>query len=257
MITVIGHGYVGEYIVRELLRQDIVFQWVRHGDFRLDRGCTAIINAAGFTGKPNVDACESRIVETIDGNVIWPLRLESFAGSVPVIHISSGCVYTGYKEGGWLETDPPNFTMTNGSVYSGSKAIAQDVLTPYMNKSYILRIRMPFGKEEHSSNLITKLSRYEKLVNFRNSISYINDVASVAVSFANYLPTPGIYNVCNSGSVTTKEIAKICKLNKQWFTEEEFNNAIVAPRSNCTLNTDKLTKLYPLISAQEALTIVS
>ena len=42
-------------------------------------------------------------------------------------------------------------------------------------------------------------------------------------------------------------------LNKEWFTEEEFRNSVIAPRSNCVLNTDKLDAVYKLRSADQAL----
>ena len=74
-----------------------------------------VINAAGYTGKPNVDACEQHKQETIHGNVVFPLQLEAANPVTPVVHITSGCVYTGYKAGGWTEEDAPNFDFNNGS----------------------------------------------------------------------------------------------------------------------------------------------
>ena len=144
MITLIGHGYIGNQIAQELANQNINYRWIRHYDDINKQGTTAIINAAGFTGSPNVDACEIYRQETIDGNVRYPLWVENNAGRIPVVHISSGCVYTGYKDGGWTEDDEPNFDFNNGSFYSGSKALAQDLLGPWLlQKSYLLRIRMP------------------------------------------------------------------------------------------------------------------
>lgn len=252
MITLIGHGYIGYAIANELVSQQVPHHWLTHND-TVPKDTTVIINAAGYTGSPNVDACEYKKQETINGNVLFPLNLEEKNKSIPIVHISSGCVYTGYKEGGWTEDDEPNFDFNNGSFYSASKTLAQSLLKPYLNKSYLLRIRMPFGNHEHPKNFLTKLHRYEKLINFENSLSYVDDVSKVAVHFAQNLPEFGIYNVCNPGSSTTQNIANMLQLNKQWFTEQEFKSATVAPRSNCVLNTDKLSKIYPIQPIEQAL----
>ena len=252
MVTLIGHGYIGKAIAKELEEQGIEFRWLSHAEQLNQDG--VIINAAGFTGIPNVDACEIYKQETIDGNVLFPLKLEQDS-FYPIIHITSGCVYTGYKEDGWTEEDEPNFNFNNGSFYSGSKALAQKVLEREMdiNGSYLLRIRMPFSSEETSKNLLTKLERYDKLIDFENSLSNVEEVAKVVVHFTKTLPEPGIYNVCNPGGITTKEIADMMGLQKEWFTEEEFKAVTKAPRSNCVLNTDKLSKIYQMTPVKESL----
>jgi len=243
MTTLYGHGYIGTAIAKRLFERGD-FYWYRHGE----RGILSrvVINAAGYTGSPNVDACEDHKTETIEGNILWPMELQSFY-KLPIIHISSGCVYNGYKDGGWTEEDEPNFT---GSFYSLTKVIAQKKIN--LDNSYLLRIRMPFGKEEHPKNLLTKLRRYEKLIDAENSLSCIDDIVDVVMFFVDNLPPPGIYNVCN-GSTTTRKIADMMGLNKQWFTEEEFKNAVRVPRSNCVLSTDKLNSIFPIRSAEEAL----
>ena len=84
MITLIGHGYVGNYIQQELQSQNILHTWIRHTDpIPLTTSC--IINAAGYTGVPNVDACELNKQATIQGNVIWPLSLEQANPNIPVV----------------------------------------------------------------------------------------------------------------------------------------------------------------------------
>lgn len=252
MITLIGHGYIGGYIQRELEHQNIKYSWINHLD-RLPSTTTSVINAAGFTGKPNVDVCEIRRQETVQGNVIFPWELEQQAGAIPVVHVTSGCVYDGYPPGGYTEQDAPDFNFDNGSFYSGTKALAQHLLRPYLNKSYLLRIRLPFAAEPDPKNLLTKLTQYPKLLDVKNSLSNVGDVARVAVHFAQHLPEPGIYNVTNPGSKNTREIADLLGLDKQWFTAEEFATAVKAPRSNCVLNTDKLSKVFPIPHIDQAL----
>jgi UDP-glucose 4,6-dehydratase len=251
MITLIGHGYIGSFIQKELEREGLKYNWISHTDF-IPSDTSYIINCAGYTGVPNVDACEHNKQETIEGNVLFPLSLERNT-SVPIMHISSGCVYTGYKTGGWLETDTPNFNFDNASFYSASKTLAQELLTPYMDKSYLMRVRMPFCDTNNPKSLLTKLSKYDKLIDKENSVSCVYDIAKVAVYFYKQRPECGIYNMCNPGSTTTKQIAYKLGLDKEWFTDEEFKDSVIAPRSNCVLNTEKLESVYKIRTTEEAL----
>jgi len=252
MITLIGHGYVGEHIAQELDAQKIGYTWISHRD-SVPTNTAAIINAAGYTGSPNVDVCEIYKQETIDGNVTFPVQLERANPHTPIVHISSGCVYTGYEKK-FTETDAPNFTFNNGSFYSGAKALGQEMLLPYMDKSYLLRIRMPFGDRHHPKNFLTKMVKYDKLISYENSLSYMPDVATVAVGMAlNRKIQPGIYNLCNPGSSNAREIVEMMGIEKEFFTEEEFQRAVVAPRSNCVLSTAKLDAVYHLRPVREAL----
>ena len=243
MITLIGHGYIGQTIAKELYKERLQYYWINHIQ-PIPSDTKFIINAAGFTGSPNVDACEIYRQEYIDGNVTWPLILERYNQNTPIIHISSGCVYSGYPIGGYKENDPCDFTFKTGSFYSGTKALAQTLLEPYMNKSYLFRIRMPFGRHRHPKNFLTKLEKYEKLISFENSLTFVEDVGKICIHFILTRPEPGVYNVCNPGSSNASEIVDMMKLDKQWFTLEEFKAATRAPRSNCVLNTEKLESIY-------------
>lgn len=254
MIILLGHGYIGEHIAKELDNQQVSYRWLHHTD--LFEHASFIINATGYTGVPNVDACENEKQQTINGNIVFPLALEHSNPDTPILHISSGCVYTGYEKD-FTENDPPNFDFNNGSFYSGSKALEQKVLEPFMHKSYLFRIRMPFGDDRHPKNLFTKLEKYAKLIDYPNSVSYVPDVARAAVHFALHKPMCGIYNVCNPGHTSTKEIATALGLQKEWFTPEEFKEAVIAPRSNCILNTDKLQSVFPIMDAKSAVNLAA
>jgi len=250
MIALIGHGYVAKHIACELEGQRLKYVWITHND-NIPQ-CEVIINAAGYTGSPNVDACETHKQETIDGNVIWPVQLEIENPNKPIVHISSGCVYSGYDKT-YTEQDEPNFNFGNGSFYSGSKALGQKMLEPFMTKSYLLRIRMPFGDYDDPKNFLTKMKRYDKLISYDNSLSYMPDVARFAVACATQNIPKGIYNVCNPGHSNAKEIIDMMGITKEFFTEEEFKKATVAGRSNCILSTDKLQSVFPIQDVKTAL----
>ena len=251
MIVLIGHGYVGKHIACELEAQGLEYQWISHRD--AIPSCDTIINAAGYTGSPNVDACEQYKQETIDGNVIWPVQLELANPTTPIVHISSGCVYGGYDKV-FNENDPPNFDFNNGSFYSGSKALGQKLLEPFMHKSFLLRIRMPFGDYDDPKNFLTKMKKYDKLVSYDNSLSYMPDVARFAVLCATSPISRGIYNVCNPGFSNAREIVKMMGITKEFYTEEEFKRAVIAPRSNCILSTDRISSVYTMQDIDTALT---
>src|SRR3989338_11654987 len=77
-----------------------------------------VINAAGKTGRPNVEWCEDHKEETLHANVTGALVLleECLKRNIYLVHMSSGCIYEGDKGGaGFTEEDPPNFS---GSFYS-------------------------------------------------------------------------------------------------------------------------------------------
>ena len=250
VITLIGHGYIGTSIAKKLSLDEIKFEWIKHNEL-IPLNTRFVINAAGYTGVPNVDACEIYKDECVEGNVLFPLQLEkSFDG--PILHISSGCVYTGYEKD-YDEIDEPNFTFNNASFYSACKVLEQKLLESYLIKSYLFRIRMPFGKEKTQKNLLTKLETYDKLIDKENSITQIDDLADCVSYFVKNIPDFGIYNVTNIGSTTTKKIADAMGLAKEWMTEQEFASITKAPRSNCVLSTKKLESVYRMRSVEESL----
>ena len=57
------------------------------------------INAAGYTGKPNVDACETARADTLQGNTLLPQTIAQAcaAAGIPWGHVSSGCIFSGAK----------------------------------------------------------------------------------------------------------------------------------------------------------------
>ena len=73
---------------------------------------STIINCAGYTGYPNVDACENNKQECKDKNYEVPKNISEIAYDLNIkwIHVSSGCIYYGDNNGkGFSEEDEPNF----------------------------------------------------------------------------------------------------------------------------------------------------
>lgn len=214
---------------------------------------TFLINAAGYAGRPNVDACETHKTETLLGNAVLPgvIAQACQRASVPWGHVSSGCIYTGARPNGtgFRETDPPNFTFrqNNCSFYSGTKALGEEVLADAA-QCYLWRLRIPFNEVDSPRNYLTKLMKYERLLEARNSISQIDEFVRASWECWERRVPFGAYNMTNPGSVTTREVVAmiqksgICKKEFQFFTDEtEFMRvAAKTPRSNCVLDSSKL-----------------
>lgn len=89
---------------------------------------THVFNAAGVTGRPNVDWCESHKPETIRTNVVGVLNLADLCreNGLLLMNYATGCIFyynSDHPEGsgiGFKEEDKPNFT---GSFYSKTKAM--------------------------------------------------------------------------------------------------------------------------------------
>jgi UDP-glucose 4,6-dehydratase len=189
----------------------------------------------------------------LQGNAVLPgiIREVCESLSIPWGHVSSGCIFTGSKEdgGGFQETDAPNFCFrtNNSSFYSGTKALGEECLEGGENV-YIWRLRIPFNHIDSPRNYLSKLQRYENLLEARNSITHLNEFASVCYQCWTKQVPFGAYNVTNTGSITTREVVALIqdklKINKrfQFFaSEEEFmQKAAKTPRSNCVLDNSKL-----------------
>ena len=214
-----------------------------------------VINAAGFTGKPNVDACELDKENTIHGNIVWPQILTDWCILNDIIlgHVSSGCIYTGkrFDNKPFTEEDEPNFTFkqNNCSFYSGTKAIAENIVRKH-EKHYIWRLRIPFEENNNNRNYISKLIKYEKLLEAENSISNKHEFVSVSIqSILNKIPY-GIYNITNTGYITTSQLVEKLKRtiskskNFSLINEKElYEKFAKTPRSNCILDNSKLLSM--------------
>jgi dTDP-4-dehydrorhamnose reductase len=204
-----------------------------------------IINSSGYTGKPNVDACEDDKANCYHYNVTVPLFLTKIANrfNVPIIHIGSGCIYTGYDKV-YTEEDPANFGADSwhSSFYSKTKD-AFEKLSQNM-KRYIFRIRIPFNGVCEPKNYLYKLLNYNNLISCKNSITNVDELVNFTYNFIQKKPEFGVYNVTNSGSITAAETVEIMKKhglnNPNWkFVSIPEANFRVG-RSNCVLMTDKI-----------------
>ena len=214
-----------------------------------------VVNAACYTGKPNVDACELNKNDTVTGNVVLPQVVAQVCDSLNVRwgHVSSGCIYSGdNKRKGFTEEDEPNFCWSAEpcSFYSGTKALAEKILMNNYRPPYIWRLRIPYDEYNGPRNYLTKVMKYDKLLNAKNSVSQRKEFVEACLEMAEQNAPAGIYNVCNPGSITTKQVVKLIKKHlklkktfKFFEDETDFMGNVTTYRSNCVLNVDKLLNL--------------
>lgn len=285
-----GTGYIGEAFRRELERRELRFKNLSRSEvdytrfdpllaFLKSNGPQFVVNCAGYTGKPNVDACEIARADTLAGNTVLPLTIAAACAAVeiPWGHVSSGCIFSGAKlvvngqergekdltrpearalvdqspesVRGFTETDAPNFSFRDGpcSFYSGTKALGEEAIQG-VGRSYIWRLRIPFDEFDSSRNYLSKVQRYAKVYDNVNSISHRRDFASACLDLWQRRAPFGIYNVTNPGFVTTRQVVALVEKYLQpakrfefWASDAEFYQlAAKALRSNCVLDTTKL-----------------
>ena len=274
-----GSGYVGQAYQALLTRKGLPFRNLRRAEVDYTNRDTLraallkdkpefLINAAGYTGKPNVDACELHKHECLFGNGVLPGIIADACtdAGVPWGHVSSGCIFTGSRPdgSGFREEDTPNFTFrtNNCSFYSGTKALGEEVLGGKPNV-YVWRLRIPFDNVDNPRNYLTKLMRYATLLEATNSISQLDEfVAATFACWEKRVPF-GTYNVTNPGAVTTHEVVEmikqsgVCRKEFVFFkNEDEFmHKAAKTPRSNCAMDSSKLASVgITMTPVREAVT---
>ncbi|MGH7977131.1 MAG: sugar nucleotide-binding protein, partial [Limisphaerales bacterium] len=111
MILLLGaSGYIGEAFAKELRLRKMDFiplarkqvDYTRFDlllEFLKSKKPEFVINAAGYTGKPNVDACELDKAGTLLGNSLLPQTISHACAvaKIPWGHVSSGCIFSGAK----------------------------------------------------------------------------------------------------------------------------------------------------------------
>jgi len=294
MILLLGAtGYVGQAFAKELRRRGICFIPLSRSAFDYTRfellfdyvrkiRPELVINAAGFSGRPNLDACESARMNTFQANTLLPQTISRVCSmtNTPFGHVSSGGIYSGskvFENGhtrverdlnepsvrrlfdncpekfiGFCEIDEPNFSFRNPpcNFQSGTKALAEEALRG-ASQTYVWRIRMPFDEHEGSCNFLARLQGYPKVYDHITSLSHVQDFVRACLGLVELRAPYGTYNVCNPGAVTTRYVVeliqRVLKPSRSfefWSGDEEFyHEAARAPRSCAILDMTKLLRV--------------
>lgn len=213
-----------------------------------------VLMSAGITGRPNIDWCEDHKPETIRSNVIGTLNVADLC-MMKGIHCTiyaTGCIFK-YDDAhplgsgvGFTEESFPNFAE---SFYSETKGYMEQMLKSYPN-CLILRVRMPISDDLFHRNFVTKIVKYERVVNIPNSMTVLTEMLPASLAMAKSGLT-GVYNFTNPGVISHNEVLDLYTkyidptYTYKNFTVEEQAKVIKAGRSNNELDTTKLMRDMP------------
>ena len=244
--VILGNGFIGQRLGKELscpisTRPISSFEDVE--SVIEEHRSNVLINCIGFVGKNSVDECEGNRSKTLFANTYIPILLAevAFRYNVKLVHLSSGCIYH-YDYGNdspISETEIPNFFNL---YYSRTKIYSEAMLKTLNNFAniLILRIRIPLDDRPHQKNLLTKLIKYQKVLNIANSITYIPDFIK-AVKHLLAINATGVFNTVNDGAL---QYSRLLDIYKHYVTD--FNYSIIdyktlgLVRTNLILSVNKL-----------------
>lgn len=202
-----------------------------------------VVNCAGRTGRPNVDALEAEPARTYRSNVVGAIVLASacLERGIHFTHLGSGCIYAGDNGGaGFSEEDPSNFA---GSLYARTKAQAEAALRDL--DALQLRIRLPLSSTPGPRNLLTKLLAFEEVVHVANSVTVLDDFWHPALALIEAGRT-GVWNLVNEGVEYHDDLLALYRDRLdpthafRVITAQALAARLKAGRSNCLLDTQKL-----------------
>jgi dTDP-4-dehydrorhamnose reductase len=261
-ILILGEGFIGLRLFNFLREKKIdaeitsqkklaYYDKKTFYSFVLKSNYSVIINCSGYTGSPNVDACEINKEACLFYNVSIPTQINAICNALDIkfINVSSGCIYTGYDKE-FTEKDEPNFGISNldSSFYSQTKHMCEVLLRG--TNAITIRIRMPFNSDVVNKNLIYKILRYDNIIDLKNSGTSIDDLnifIDKLLNHKDFLQITGPLNVVNPGAITGKLISEYLGfhelINNKWKVVDISDLKIIAQRSNCVLSDKKIKKL--------------
>ena len=263
-VLTIGNGFVSRHLKYASMWSRLENNENQISDLLDKYKPDVLINCIGKTGRPNIDWCEDHKEETVLANTAIPILLAGVCAKkgIHLIQIGSGCVFFGdspsaegptYYDEGWKETDFAN----PQSFYSKTK-YACDLAIGDMSHVSVLRIRMPISTQNDQRNLINKLKSYSKVIDIPNSVTFMSDL-SLFVEHVIKNNITGIYHVTNPTPLTAAQV--MIEYKKYYpehmfevITGEQLDKITLAKRSNCILNTDKLSKIgFSMTPTKDAL----
>jgi len=253
-IKVLGNGFISDHLSYDKITDRIDFSDTQIKSIIDKHKPDILINCVAKTGTPNTDWCETNKEITCKTNTLFPVLLanECERHSIHMIHIGTGSIFNGpspniftdkyynYSENlGWKEID-----YANPLSYYEKTKYAADLLLSDMKNVSILRIKLPISHIKHNKNLITKLISYKKIMNVKNSYTFMKDFVD-CLDWYTKQNNCGIYNIVNNPEISPvkimEEYKKYIPLHKYIICpEDELDELTLIKRSNSILNIDKL-----------------
>ena len=215
-----------------------------------------IINCAA---KTNLENCQEDKISAFSSNTSGVLNLisECKNNNIKLVHISSGCLFDG-NEIVSTELSAP----TPAVWYTWTKTWADQIIQNFGYDNFlILRPRQLISKTPHPTNMLTKFSQMNRIPAIKedNSLTCIEDFKEM-IDHLLLHDQRGVFNCCNTGTVTPYEIAMKIKetinpsLSVEPISYNDLLETLPNRRVNTMLSCDKLISTgYNPRSAQEAL----
>ena len=197
-----------------------------------------VINAAGLTGVPNIDWCDSNKEQTIETNITYQLTLCHICKELN-IHL------TIFGSGGIFNTTGTKSDNEVGDYfdkfYSEARVYLENIVKHYSNVLY-LRINYPISSCENPKNLLVKLSKFNKIANTTLSMTCVDTLFPLLTTIIENNEL-GVMNFVNPGVINLVEIKKLYNAynNISCDFEEVSNNNRPTP----ILDTSKIEKYKP------------
>lgn len=182
-----------------------------------------IVSAAGISGKPTIDWCESHKSETLFTNVTCQLNLINLCKELG-IHltiIGSGAVFDGDKL--FTEKDIPNYV---GTFYSKTRSILEGIIRDVYNENVLyLRLLYPITCDGDSMCFLEKL---------KTRVSNIHDTKITVSVLPSLLPKlhllleqklTGILNFVNDEITSPSELLSMCNI-EHTISSEKTNRGL-------------------------------
>jgi dTDP-4-dehydrorhamnose reductase len=209
-ILVVGRGQLGTYLYNRfsanpLIQGGRVQQWwadISHLAREHASKFDYIINAAG---KTDLKWCEENAREAFRSNVECPQHLAQLG--VPLIHLSSGCVWDGPFENG-THGFTPYSRPTPASYYAWTKAACDALLISNLPRTtHILRPRQVFTDQPSPRNTLMKFLQYDALIDTPNSMTSAESIwRAVEYLISHPTETGRIWNIADLGITTPYEV---------------------------------------------------
>lgn len=254
-----GNGWIGQQIIN-LLKEHTVVLGSRVENLETieneikQNQPDRIICCIGRTSGGNIQTIDyleqpGKNFENVRDNLYGPILLANVSQkyNIHMTYLGTGCIFNGYKE--YTEEDVPDFF---GSSYSQVKGFTDILMHSYENLLNV-RIRMPITSETHPRNFITKITKYEHICSMDNSMTVLDELLPVLITFIEENRT-GTINLVNPGVINHNEILimykEIVDPNFTWknFSLDDQNKILLAGRSNNSLSNKKLLEWAPNVS---------
>lgn len=224
-----------------------------------------IVNCVAVT---NVDGCEDNSLNAfqINADFAYKVAKHCFVHGIKLFHISTDYVFSGDKDGVYLETDDTNPL----NIYGLSKLSGELAVQAYSKECFIFRVSSLFGISGASGkggNFVTTMQRLAREKDFWTVIddqitcpTHTLDIARAISTFIdNNVTEYGIYNCVSSNSCSwfqfTQDILMLSgfDVNKvQPISYKNYTFKALRPQ-NSVMSVDKISKYYQMPTYQEAL----